>query len=161
MFGRCHLPSVSSINLGEDIASLTTKGNNGCCPKKQVTPILECICLDPLTNTSLTPDPGSDKHRADVVGGPWQPCIPYSPTPVSGRLAAQRSSPTLTDHPTHKFSAYQLVSVESRSLPFQGSLMQAKPAISTDNGRLSAGTRKTSLTCTSPQAAKGSIFAGR
>lgn len=58
-------------------------------------------------------------------------------------------------------SAYELVSAESRSLPFQGSLMQAKPAIIRGNGTLSAGTRKTALTYTSPQAAKGVIFGGR
>lgn len=39
--------------------------------------------------------------------------------------------------------------------------MQAKPAIPTDNGRLSAGTRKIALTNASLQAATGSIFAGR
>lgn len=46
---------------------------------------------------------------------------------------------------THMTSAYELVSVESRSLPFQGSLMRAKPAILTNNGVSSAGTRETAL----------------
>lgn len=57
----------------------------------------------------------------------------------------------MDQHKHHMASAYELVSVESRSLPFQGSLMQAKPGILLDNGTLSAGTRKTAHTQASLQ----------
>lgn len=130
MYCAAPIRASYSLGLGEDTLP-QTKATNGNYPNEQVTPTRQYLSAYPSILCQTFKDPRSWKrqHRTNVVVGSL--ACSYSPTPVSDGSDSRALMTWINIMPTlyNMNSAYELVSVESRSLPFQGLLMQAKPAI--------------------------------